>query len=240
MHTEFKELALKDGRTIPVDKRIYPMLMEWDWHYDHLTAQAVRHEGDRVLPLYAEQIKHLRNDDSLPMLPRPAVRAQFGHLPAYRKLLLLSMRQREFALWQLNAMLPVVHEVTAEALACGLAAYFRWQVGGIRYVADSTLPGPMATEPIGQTEYSTLGDFLVGEWTGQWERDPNAPVGVTPQNVRNWLSETVHGRWRAMYRAYNYGSGTKVRTVERILKTQDMPVWLLIQHVMSVIDEYPV
>lgn len=236
---ELRDLALPDGRKIPVDTRIYPMLMEWDWRFDPKRQMVVRQDG---MTLYHEQLRLSKDAEMLPTLDGGAIRALFGHYPVWREYVSLSARQREFALWTLNVNTPNHQELISEGLTVALTAFFRWRAGGEAFVADSSLPGPMKAEAIVPDEVpATLRDFLEHELTGRWVADSRAPAGVAPETHRDVVRTILIRRWNDLYRGANWEhpSLPKAKAVRQALKAEDLPVWLLIEHALGVIGKYP-
>jgi hypothetical protein len=234
-------LCLTNCDNIAVDQRIYPMLMEWEWAYDDATQQAVRADGSGIR-LYDEQIRLLASSEVImhAVLDRSAIRVMFGGLPAYSALIRLSTRQREPVLFDLSMTLPNISLVLAGALSEILALYHRWLIAPTRlvYHRDPTNLTPGSFETVeGNPAYETLGQWMLAEVTGNWLPDHESPTGLLPEPKYMEAMKLATKEWRLAARATN-GSKTAHKQIETLLRAEDLPVWLLVQHAIEVIENY--
>ena len=242
----FKELTLSDGRTHYVESRFLPMLKEWDWQYDPETEQIVRVEDGQKKSLYMERLRwHWRQrqeSDEMPVLDRKAIRGTFGHLPTFRTMLALSQRQREYATYEGGYNLPASTIFLAECLSEALLAYFEWQTRSNVWVfwADESglTPGHLSLQPKGERTYETLGQWMDGEYTGDWQKSNKTATGLAPQTFGQYLQRQMIRVWRELVEEENFGH-VKGKRVEKLLREGDRPAFLTVRYARDLMAHYP-
>jgi hypothetical protein len=243
----FRELTLPDGQTYYVEARLHPMLSEWDWQYDRVTEQVVRMEEGHAKPLYLERLRwhyrQRRNEtDGMPVLDRKAIRGTFGHLPAFRSLLALSQKQREYTTFEGGYNLPAATLFLAESLSDALLAYFDWQSHGNvwAFEPDETglTPGHLSLQPKGERKYETLGQWMASEYTGDWQKSGKTATGLAPQTFKMLIQRRMIETWRELVKNENFGhvSGKKV---EKLLRDGERPAFLTIRYARDLMASYP-
>jgi hypothetical protein len=245
MPPDQREIALPDGQTRFVDARLYPFLMEWDWRFDDRAQQIVRTD-DPSVTLYDTELRWAaaRKLEIAPVLTREAVLYHFGHLPAYRELVLLSQRQRDWARWEVGYELPAAWHFVARALSHALCTYHEWldKKGTFAFESDTSdlTPGTLVHSESADDipEYMLLGDWLDDEMTGDWAIDREAPTGLVPEVFRDHLSVDLRDTWKELVEEENY-ENVKLKKLIRQLKDEDRPLWLLIDLALDVIATYP-
>jgi hypothetical protein len=244
----WREIILADGSSYYVDSRFHPMISEWDWQYDPVSEQVVRYEDGRKKSIYEEQLRwHQRQKVNLaapqPTLSRKEIRAQFGHLPAFRTLLVASQRQREITMFQEGWNLPMAQEFLAEALSDALLLYYEWQSQDNiwTFVPDETglTPGQLQLQPKDERKYETLGQWMKSEYTGDWVKSNKAPTGLEPQTFRKYLQARMMDMWRTLVMEANFFEIT-ARKVERVLRGAGRPAFLTVRHARDLVGHYPI
>lgn len=239
-----REIPLAGGRRIYVMAEVHPMLMEWEWQYDDLTAQAVRIEDGRKRSLYQEQLRwyyRRRSHASAPVLERPAIRATFGHLAGFRRLLGYSQNQREFALMELGVNLPLSTEILGLGLSIALLHYYEWQAATDHWTFTpdpaQLTPGTLERHASGDRGYERLGDFLHGEYTGEWVRSRKSATGLVPETYAKRLQRAVFRVWREAAEIENFDE-VEAKDIEVALRHGKRPAFLTVRHICDLIEHY--
>jgi hypothetical protein len=241
----FREIPVGGGDSSYVESHFHPMLMEWDWQYDPVTEQVIRMEEGKAKPLFLERLRwHYKlrraNSEDLPLLDRKGIRGTFGHLPAFRSMLALSQKQRDYASAEEGYSIPAATHFLSEALSTALLMYFEWQgytnVWTFTNDPEGLIPGALSLQPK-TVSYATLGEWMDSEYTGDWQRSHKSATGIVPQTYKMLLQRRMMDIWRELVKQENYGkvSGKKV---EKLLRDGERPAFLTVRYARDLVGHY--
>lgn len=184
-------LPLLDGEFHQVDQALYPMLMEWDWHFDSSLGQIVRETNGEIVTLLNEELRllHRMNSKDCPILPWTGIVALFGQRKEFKELTAIVAKQREILLWEYGYGLTSTTSLVAACLTEVLMLYIDWEVNATKYVLTD---GNLIERPEGQVpSYKTVGEWCDKEFTGDYiGEDPEKAEGRVKRLIRDiWVEE---------------------------------------------------
>lgn len=243
---EFRDIILPDGAAVPVDSKLYPMLMEWEWQVDPDTKIPFRKEGNRVIRLFDEIVRlgaTQREAHALPLLDRQTTHRLFAESPEYRDLLDLVRAQRQIAA-EVGMPFPSVYAIVGVSLSYALRMYYAWcsKSGRYKFIPDEKhlTPGTLQHDPAAPTVgvYRTLGEFLDSEYTGEWRTDQDSPAGMVPETYGDVLEDNIAHIWNLLLLDYEEVEQEHVVELADYLDEAGYSVVDLVLLVRQVISHY--
>jgi hypothetical protein len=202
---ETRQITLADGATMQVPAEAWPWMTEYTWTYDAPIQQLYRIENGRVIYFFNELMKHSKTRELL-VMSDGAVDAAFKGAPPYDKIVILMPRYVSLG-QEIGILLPNPYELVANALARVLQIYYEWLLSGHRYVLSAETEQPDATllrlprdesYPYEAADrYPTLGAWMYGEWTGEFDSAGSAIAYIDHSHksvaeVVKWMTEAVN------------------------------------------------
>lgn len=241
---DHRDIRLGEGHLVSVHKDDYPWVTEWDWEFDEQTGLVSRlaWNGERVF-LYHELLKKHRHTEQFVALGEDSILTLFQEEDAFGELLALAETYEE-VMAGLGYDLPDPVDFLAYALTSAIYLYVDWKHGGKEYALalDPTgaTPGKLVSRVRqGDPPYTTLGEFMRGELTGEWT-DPEEDGGPEkPQDYVDLAGDVILLTLTALLREYN----RDVQEVEDIWEAMveaGHPLEQLGVHVHHLIQTYPI